>query len=82
MKRSLMRPTAVLFPLALLAAALLGNAAAVAELFICYCVMQLFTLCSVDAFRNAAAREPGVRRVDKRFGGTFPVVILGIAAES
>ena len=33
MKRSLMRPTAALFPLALLIAALFGNAAAVAELF-------------------------------------------------
>ena len=75
-----MRPTAALFPLVLLAAALFGNAVAVAELFICYCAMQLFTLCSIDAFRNAAAREPGVRRVDKRFSGTFPVVIIGFAA--
>ena len=79
MKRSLMRPTAALFPIVLLVAVLLGNHILVANLFVCYCVMQLFTLCSIDAFRNAAAREPGVKRVDKRFGGTFPIVLLGIA---
>lgn len=75
-----MRPTAVLFPLVLLAATLFGNAIAAANLFICYCVIQLFTLCSAEAFRNAAAREPGVRKVDKRFSGTFPVMLIGIAA--
>lgn len=80
MKRSLMRPTAALFPLVLLAATLFGNAITSANLFICYCVVQLFTLCSAEAFRNAAAREPGVRKVDKRFGGTLPVMIIGIAA--
>lgn len=80
MKRSLMRPTAALFPIVLLAAALFGNAITSANLFICYCVVQLFTLCSAESFRNAAAREPGVRKVDKRFGGTFPVMLIGIAA--
>jgi len=75
-----MRPTAALFPAALLAAALFGNGTEVGNLFCYYCIIQLFSLCSVDAFRNAAAREPGVRRVDRRFSGTWIMIIFGIAA--
>lgn len=79
MKRSLMRPTAALFPVVLLAASLMGNEVAVENLFVYTCVIQLFSLCSVDSFRNAAAREPGIRRVDRRFSGTWIMILLGIA---
>ena len=79
MKKMLMRPTAALFPAVLLAAALLGNAYDAASVFGMYIAIQLFSLCSVDAFRNAAAREPGVRRVDRRFSGAWPMILLGIA---
>lgn len=78
MKRSLMRPTAALFPAVLLAATLLGDRDVVIRLFLCWLMIQLFSLCSADAFRNAAAREPGVRRVDKRFGGAWTTMLLGI----
>lgn len=74
-----MRPTAALFPAVLLAAALFGNSAMVANLFAYYCVIQLFSLCSIDSFRNAASREPGVKRVDRRFSGTWLLIALGIA---
>lgn len=79
MRRGLMRPAAALFPIVLLLAALFGNGEEVANLFFYYCVIQLFSLCSVDSFRNAAAREPGVKRVDRRFSGTWIPVIFGIA---
>lgn len=79
MKRSLMRPTAALFPLVLLAATLFGNGITITNLFFYYCVIQLHSLCSVDSFRNAAAREPGIKRVDRRFSGTWLMIIMGIA---
>lgn len=78
MKSILMRPSSALFPLALLAAAVLGRNAAACALFFAYCVMQLLSLCAAESFRNAAAREPGVRRVDKRFSGAFLQTALGI----
>ena len=80
MKRGLMRPTAVLFPAVLLLAAIFGNESSVDSLFVNWCMIQLLSLCSVDSFRNAAAREPGVRRVDRRFSGAFLTILLGIAA--
>lgn len=79
MKNMLMRPTSALFPAVLLAAGLMGNAYNAGGLFMAYLAIQLFSLCSIDSFRNAAAREPGVRRVDKRFSGTWPMILLGIA---
>lgn len=81
MKRSLMRPTAALFPLAGAIAAALGDAALVMRFFLYYFMMQLFSLCAVDCFRNAAAREPGLRRVDRRFGASvLPLLAaLGLA---
>lgn len=79
MKRSLMRPASALFPIVLLLAALFGNSTMVANLYLYYCVIQLFSLCSVDSFRNAASREPGVKRVDRRFSGTWLLIALGIA---
>ena len=79
MKQGLMRLTAALFPAVLLVSALVGDRSAVSSLFIFWCCVQFFSLCSVDAFRNAAAREPGVRRVDRRFSGTWPMILLGTA---
>jgi len=79
MKRSLMRPTAALFPAVLLAAGLAGNSDIISSLFFYWCMIQLCSLCSVDAFRNAAAREPGVKRVDRRFSGTWIMILLGMA---
>ena len=78
MKRSLMRPTDVLLPLAGIAAALATDTLIPSTLFFLVYMLQVFSLCAVDAFRNAAAREPGLRRVDKRFGGAFPQILLGI----
>lgn len=77
MNGRLMRPTAALFPLALLIAAAMGRAQA-ARLGLLYYGMQLCTLCAVDCFRNGAAREAGVRRVDRRFGGAILQMMLGI----
>ena len=77
MKKMLMRPTAALFPAVLLLCALRGDAQLAAQMWICHCIAQLLTLCSVGSFRNASAREPGVRRVDRRFSGTWPVILLG-----
>ena len=71
MKRGLMRPTDILFPLAGIAAALLNFPEILTETILYYYMLQIFSLCAVDSFRNAAAREPGVRRVDKRFGGAL-----------
>ena len=76
MNRRLMRPTAALFPLAALIAAAMGSALA-GRLMLLYYALQLFTLCAVDCFRNGAAREPGVRRADKRFGGGITQLVLG-----
>lgn len=76
MNRRLMRPTAALFPLAALIAAAKGSALA-GRLMLLYYALQLFTLCAVDCFRNGAAREPGVRRADKRFGGGITQFLLG-----
>ena len=72
-----MRPTAALFPLALLIAAAMGRAQT-AHLALFYYGMQLCTLCAVDCFRNGAAREAGVRRVDRRFGGGVLQLMLGM----
>ena len=76
MNRRLMRPTAALFPLAALIAAAMGSALA-GRLVLLYYALQLCTLCAVDCFRNGAAREPGVRRADKRFGGGITQLVLG-----
>lgn len=77
MNGRLMRPTAALFPLAALIAAAMGSALA-GRLVLLYYAMQLCTLCAVDCFRNGAAREPGVRRADRRFGGGITQLVLGI----
>lgn len=76
MNRRLMRPTAALFPLAALIAAAMGSALA-GRLMLLYYALQLCTLCAVDCFRNGAAREPGVRRADRRFGGGITQLVLG-----
>lgn len=78
MKKSLMRPTDIVLALAGIAAACVDPLLPL-TLFIYYFILQLFTLCAVDSFRNAAAREPGVRRVDRRFTGSIFPLLLGIA---
>ena len=75
-----MRPTAALFPAVCLIAALLGKADTVFGLLTAYFVLEAFTLCAPDAFRNAAARETGVRRVDRRFGGALMQILIGCGA--
>lgn len=77
MKRGLMRPATALFPLALMLASLLGGAEKVAWLLCVFYLIQILSLCAADCFRNAAAREPGVRRVDKRFGGAVAQLLTG-----
>ena len=79
MNRRLLRPTAALFPLACLIAAGIGRAELPVRLLEAYYLVQLFSLCAADCFRNAAAREPGVRRVDRRFGGALAQLIAGVA---
>lgn len=77
MRKMLARPTAALFPLVGIAALLAGGGAEVAALYRSYYAMELTSLCAADCFRNAAAREPGVRRVDQRFGGALVQLALG-----
>ncbi len=82
MKQRLMRPTAALFPLVGLIAALLsqGMRYFVIIVFILYYLIQLVSLCATDSFRNAAACEPGMRKVDRRFGGALPFMVIAVAA--
>lgn len=77
MNRMLLRPTAALFPLIGLAATLLNGTDLTMRLFGGYFLVQLFSLCAADCFRNAAAQEPGVRRVDRRFGGALTQLSVG-----
>lgn len=79
MKKMLMRPTSALLPIALLACALMGYGREMAQLAAAYLLLQLCSLCAADCFRNAAAREPSVRRVDRRFGGALVQLALGAA---
>lgn len=76
-----MRPTAALFPIALLAGAFAGGGSwdFVLLVFLLYYTAQLLGLCAADSFRNAAACEPGVRRVDKRFGGALSCALFASA---
>ena len=77
MKRRLMRPSAAFFPLALLISALFGDEKTTLAFLLTWYLLQLTTLCAPGAFRNAAAREPGVRRVGRRFWGGIMQCILG-----
>lgn len=77
MKRRLMRPSAAFFPLALLVSAVFGNETTATAFLALWYALQITTLCAPDAFRNAAAREPGVRRVGKRFWGGIVQCIIG-----
>lgn len=82
MRQRLMRPTAALFPLVGIVGAVAGSGVRdfILLVFLFYYLIQLVGLCSADSFRNAAAQEPGVRRVDRRFGGTLLPLLVGIAA--
>lgn len=79
MKQRLMRPTAALFPAVGIAGILWGNAESAMELYGCYYMLLCLSLNAVEGFRIAAAREPGVRRVDRRFSGAFLPILIGAA---
>lgn len=81
MRQRLTRPTAALFPLVGLVAALLSSAARdfVTLTYFAYYAIQLASLCATESFRNAAACEPGVRRVDRRFGSALLCALIGSA---
>ena len=78
MKQRLMRPTAALFPIVGIISVLWGDAAYTVGVFLVYYLLTICTLCAADCFRNGAAQEPGVRRVDQRFGGTLLPLLAGI----
>lgn len=78
MKQSLMRPTAALFPAVLAIVYALGSVSVCRCFLLVYWIMQLLSLCPAESFRNAASREPGVRRLDKRFSGSFLQTAIGI----
>lgn len=78
MKQRLMRPTAALFPIVGIAGALWGNANCTTGIIVFYYLIQLLSLCVVDCFRNSAAQEPGIRRVDRRFSGSAIPLAIGM----
>lgn len=78
MKNRLMRPSAALFPLVLFAAERLTGDITALVLLLLYFVLQFLSLCAVDAYRNAAAREPGPRKADKRFWGSFTMLVFAM----
>ena len=78
MKNRLMRPSAALFPLVLLAAELLTGEMIPSLVLLLYFILQILSFCAVDAYRNAAAREPGLRKADKRFWGSFTMLIIAM----
>lgn len=78
MKNRLMRPTAALFPLALLAADLVNKQRLGMDLMRAFIFMQILILFPVESFSIAAAREPGLKRVDKRFWGSMTMFLLGV----
>ncbi|MBQ3575573.1 MAG: hypothetical protein IJA26_07870, partial [Clostridia bacterium] len=77
MKRRLMRPSAAFFPFVLLISALFGDELTTLIFLLLWYALQITTLCAPVAFCNAAAREPGVRRVGRRFFGGIMQCILG-----
>jgi len=77
MKRRLMRPSAAFFPLALLVSAIFGNEITTLAFLLLWYLLQIATLCAPAAFRIAAAREPGVRRVGRCFWGGIAQCIIG-----
>lgn len=77
MKRSIMRPGAALLPLTLMLCAHLGHAAEAASLLLALLALELCTLCAPDAYRNAAARTPSLRRADKLFTGALVQLLAG-----
>ena len=79
-KNRLMRPSAALFPLAFFAAGILTGQKTASTLLILYFILQILSLCAVDCFRNAAAREPGPRKVDRRFWSSIPMLIFAPVA--
>ena len=77
MKQRLIRPTAALFPIVGIIGAACWDAEKILQLYACYYLVFLCTLCAAEYFRNAAAREPGVRRVDQKFSGALLLLLIG-----
>ena len=77
MKHRLMRPTAALFPMAGIIGAAYWDAENILRLYACYYLVFLCTICAAEYFRNAAAWEPGVRRVDQKFSGALLLLLVG-----
>ena len=77
--RMLMRPANALFPLSMLAAICLGRGEAALALMRWHLLLQLCGFCAADCFRLGAVREPGVRRVDRRFFGGIVQFLMGAA---
>lgn len=76
MKNRLIRPSAALFPLSMLVACGLECADTVYMLLLFYFALQIFSLCAVDCYRNAAAREPSPRKADRRFWASAVMLAL------
>ena len=79
LRRKLFRPSDAFFPLVGLLCTLLGYRTRITNFFFMYFLIQLCSLCCADAFRNAAARELSVRKLEKRFGGALVQLVLGVA---
>lgn len=79
MKRKLLRPYAALFPPTLLASAVFGDQALTLRFLGAYFALQIASLCAPVAFCNAAAREPAMRRLGRRFWGGLTQLFLGAA---
>lgn len=77
MKQRLMRPTAALFPIVGIIGAACWDAETILKLYACYYLVFLCTICAAEYFRNAAAWEPGVRRVDQKFSGALLLLLAG-----
>lgn len=79
LRRNLIRPSDAFFPLVGLLCALLGYRTRITNFFFMYFLIQLCSFCCADSFRNAAARELNVRKLEKRFGGALVQLVLGVA---
>ena len=77
MKQRLMRPSAALFPIAGIIGAACWDAEIILKLYACYYLVFLCTICAAEYFRDAAAWEPGVRRVDQKFSGALLLLLIG-----
>ena len=75
MKNRLIRPASALFP-ASMAVCCAFMPDFTLRILLAYLAITLLSLCSAEAFRNAATREPSPRRVDRRFFGGLTMILL------